>query len=130
MLRHSNHLLSAVAGSGGFALRRGRLFPTDRDAGGARVTERPESGGGRNVFALGWRSASGCIAFTISTEPHYWFVNLPVTAWDSYSHLTALPTGSERQDGNGKKTCRRGSLRRGISSSRESWGFHISRHAG
>src|SRR6266581_3075019 len=58
MLRHPNHLLSAVAGSGGFALRRGRLFPTDRDAGGARVTARPESGGGRNVFALGWRSAS------------------------------------------------------------------------
>src|SRR5207244_8791731 len=58
MLRHPNHLLSAVAGSGGFALRRGRLFPTDRDAGGARLTERPESGGGRNVFALGWRSAS------------------------------------------------------------------------
>src|SRR6266702_3985947 len=66
MLRHPNHLLSAVAGSGGFALRRGRLFPTDRDAGGERVTERPESGGGRNVFALGWRSAfSAAIKFQL-----------------------------------------------------------------
>jgi hypothetical protein len=32
--------------------------------------------------------------------------------------------------GNGKKTCPRGFLRRGISSFRENWVFHIGRHLG
>src|SRR5207245_7123899 len=58
MRRHPYGRAAAVDVSSGFDLRRCRLFPTDRDAGGARVTERPESGGGRNVFALGWRSPS------------------------------------------------------------------------
>ena len=43
---------------------------------------------------------------------------------------TVLQTGSEGQAGDGTKTCRRGSLRRGILSFRESWVFHMCRHAG
>lgn len=66
-----------------------------------------------------------CTACSISRVTGCWSVNLPGMVWDSFRHPTRLPSGSEGRDGNGKRTCRHGFLRRGISSSRGNSVFHI-----
>ena len=48
----------------------------------------------------------------------------------SFRHPTRFPNGSEGQDGNGKKTCRPGFSRLGISPSRANWVCLINRQRG
>src|SRR5580692_2949585 len=63
-------------------------------------------------------------------ETGCWSANLPATAWDSYRLLTQLQIGSAGRNGNGKKICRHGFLRRGISSFRANLASHANHRRG
>jgi hypothetical protein len=75
-------------------------------------------------------SQQSCTACSTLRETGCWSANLPATAWDSYRLLTQLQIGSAGRNGNGKKICRHGFLRRGISSFRANLASHANHRRG